>query len=170
VTRRISLPETGKTVKAGAGGDGEVQPVLIAAAYNPHYQGVVRLNEALTNRFALPFDWNYVRSVEEQLIASPTLLDFADNVRSLSDVRSPLSTNALMEFERHTQALNFEFASKILANRFSPEERGPVARALNAHAVRIVSDLGLSGDDQEVAMARQQLEEMSADDESDNDN
>jgi MoxR-like ATPase len=161
VTRRISLPETGKTVKAGAGGDGEVQPVLIAAAYNPHYQGVMRLNEALTNRFALPLDWGYERNVEEQLVYSKTLLDFADNVRSLSDVRSPLSTNALMEFERHLQGLNFEAASKFLCNRFSSEERSPVSRALNAHAVNIVNDLGMSGDDLAAASAREELENMS---------
>ena len=123
VTRRMSIPEAGETVIAGRGGFGEIQPTLFASAYNPRYQGTVRLSEALSNRFALQLDWDYERAVEEQLIASTRLLDMADNIRSLAEIRTPLSTNALMEFERHAGRFGLTLASRLLVNRFAPEER-----------------------------------------------
>lgn len=138
VTRRISIPEAGMTVIAG----GETrQPVLIIAAYNPRYQGTVRMSEALSNRFAIQVDWNYDRTVEERLVPSARLLDMADGIRSLAEIRTPLSTNALQEFVRHYRSFGWEFAAALLVNRFDVSERAAVARALEAHSAAIIGEL-----------------------------
>lgn len=134
VTRRMSLPEAGQTVKGA--------PVLLlGAAYNPRYQGTVRLSEALLNRFAMPLDWGYERSVEEVLVRSTRLLDMAENVRSLAEIRTPVSTNSLMEFEEHADNLGMALACRFFVNRFASEERAPVSRALEANAEAIEAEL-----------------------------
>ena len=120
----------------------ERQPTLFGAALNPlRYQGTMRLSEALNNRFAIQEDWGYDRTVEETLVASSRLLDVAYNIRSLGEIRTPLSTNALMEFERHAEHLGYDLALHLLVNRFAEEERAPVARALEANAKAIESEL-----------------------------
>ena len=134
VTRAMGLPEAGETVKAA-------RWLLLGAAFNPRYQGTIRLNEAFANRFPIALDWGYERAVEEQLIRSGRLLDMADGIRSLAEIRTPVSTNALMEFERHADRLGMEFASGLLVNRFAPEERNPVSRALEANAEAIEREL-----------------------------
>jgi MoxR-like ATPase len=141
VTRRMSIPEAGETIIAGRGGTGAAQPTLFGAAYNPRYQGTVRLSEALQNRYAIPLKWGYERDVEAQLVTSERLLDMADNIRALDEIRTPLSTNALMEFERHVDGLGMDTARMLLVNRFAPEEQAPVARALEANADAIQAEL-----------------------------
>lgn len=142
VTRRMSIPEAGETVVAGRGGTGEAQMNLFGAALNGRaYQGTVRLSEALQNRFPTQHDWDYDRDVEEALVASHRLIDMAENIRNLAEIRTPLPTNALVEFERHVGRFNFPYASRLLVNRFAAEERGPVARALEANAAAIAADL-----------------------------
>jgi MoxR-like ATPase len=141
VTRRMSVPEAGETIIAGRGGDGAPQPTLFGAAYNPRYQGTVRLSEALSNRFAIQLDWDYDRDVEEALITSHRLIDMAEQIRSLSEIRTPMSTNALIEFERHVERFGLALAQRLLVNRFAPEERAPVARALEANADAIAAEL-----------------------------
>jgi MoxR-like ATPase len=144
VTRRMSIPEAGETVIAGRGGIGDPQPTLFAGAYNARYQGTVRLNEAFTNRFPIQLDWDYDRAVEEALCASSRLLDMAYNVRSLAEVRSPLSTNMLMEFERHASRFGMALAQRLFVNHFAPDERGPVGRALEANSAAIADELGVT--------------------------
>jgi MoxR-like ATPase len=141
VTRRMSLPEAGETIHAGHGGLGDPQPVLIGAAYNPRYDGTVRLNSALKNRFAQKHDWGYERAVEEQLITSVRLLEVADNVRSLAEIRSPLSTNMLMEYERHVLRYNAQAATRMLLGAFEDEERNGVFHAIHANEDAITAEL-----------------------------
>jgi MoxR-like ATPase len=152
VTRRMSIPEAGETVVAGRGGTGAPQPTLFAAAYNPRYQGTTRINEAMGNRFAIHLDWDYERSVEEQLVTSTRLLDMAENIRSLAEIRTPLSTNALMEFERHALRMGMDLARRLLVNRFAPEERAPVARALEANLWAIATELELDPEETEAGL------------------
>jgi len=144
VTRRMSLPEAGETIIAGRGGLGNPQPTLFGAAYNPRYDGTVRLNAALKNRFPLKLEWGYERSVEEQLVVSGRLLDMADHVRTLAEIRSPLSTNMLMEYERHAHRYNLAMAKRHLVNGFEGEEQGPVKRALEANEAAIAEELGIA--------------------------
>lgn len=146
ITRRMSIPENGETVIAGRGGVGDPQPTLFAAAYNPRYQGTVRLNEALANRFAVPLDWGYERDVEAALVTSARLLDVAENIRSLGEIRSPLSTNMLMEYERHVGRYGMELATYLLANHFADDEQGPVNRAMEANSAAIAAELSVGAD------------------------
>jgi len=150
VARRMSIPEAGETIIAGRGGTGAPQPVLFGSAYNPRYQGTVRLNEAMRNRFAAPIRWGYDREVEEQLVTSTRLLDTAANIRSLAEIRSPLSTNMLMELERHASRFNMALAIELLVNHFEDDEVGPVTRALEAQAAAIATELGLNYEAPEV--------------------
>lgn len=143
VTRRMSVPEAGETIVAGRGGIGEPQSTLFMGAYNDRYQGTVRLNEALANRFSIPLDWDYEREVEAKLVDSERLLDLAYNMRSLAEIRTPVSTNSLMEFERHANRFGMPMAQRLFTNRFAPEERGPVSRALEANSAAIATDLQL---------------------------
>ena len=144
VTRRMSVPEAGTTLIAGRGGMGAPQPTLFGAAYNPRYQGTVRLNEALSNRFAMPLDWDYDHGVESQLVTSRSLLEAANNARALAEIRTPISTNALMEYERHAQRLGMGLANRLFINRFAAEERGPVSRAFGGLRDSIAMELELS--------------------------
>lgn len=141
VTRRMSIPEAGETVIAGRGGLGDPQPTLFGAAYNPRYQGTVRLSEALSNRFAIQLVWDYDPEVEQALVRSTSLLDLATHIRSLAEIRTPVSTNALMEFERHVDRLGLRLACTLFANRFAPEERSPIERALEAVVENIEQEL-----------------------------
>lgn len=141
VMRRMSIPENGEIVRAGHGGAAP-QPLLFGAAYNPRYQGAMRLNEALANRFAVQIEWDYDRAVESRLIPSARLLDTADTMRGLAEIRTPVSTNALMEFVKHAAHLGYPAASALFVGRFAPEERAPVRRAMDANAQAILSELG----------------------------
>jgi MoxR-like ATPase len=157
VMSRMSVPEAGEVVHAGHGGhdhithddgrvecEGEAQPILFGAAYNPRYQGVVRLNEALNNRFADPIEWDYDRAVEAQLVSSSRLLDMAANVRALDEIRTPCSTNMLQEFEEHVEDFDMEMAEYFFTMHFAPEERAPIARALEANRAAIARELNAS--------------------------
>jgi MoxR-like ATPase len=142
VMRRIDLSDNGEIVPAGRGGTGEAQPVLIGAAINPtSYTGTTRLNQAFRNRFAIPVKWPYLREVEAQMVTSVTLLDFADMVRSLAEVQSPVSTNMLIEFERHCRRWGVEAASVLFCNHFDDDEVGPVERALEANSYQIAAEV-----------------------------
>ena len=144
-TRMMTVPENNEEIKAGFGGLGEPQPFLIAGNMNPfgRYAGTQRLNEALTNQFSIQLEWDYDAAVESELMDSKRLLDMASTIRSLTEIRSPLSTNMLMEFERHAVDLNMDFAARALVNHFAPEERAPVARALEANLAAIAGELGV---------------------------
>lgn len=145
VMRRLDLQENGEIIFAGRGGSGDPQPVLIGTALNPTtYTGTARLNQAFRNRFHMQFKWPYLREVEEQMVASTTLLDLADSIRSLAEVQSPTSTNMLIEFERHAEALGMDFATAMFVNHYDDSEAGPVGRAVEAVSFQIAAELGLA--------------------------
>lgn len=142
VVRRLDLQENGEVIRAGHGGMGEAQPVLLAAATNPiTYNGTTRMNQAFRNRFQIPVEWPYLREVEEQMVVSTTLLDIADGARSLAEVQSPVATNMLIEFERHTHMFGIDAAMVLFCNHFDSDEVGPVARALEAKSVEILAEI-----------------------------
>ena len=144
VTRLMTLPENNEEILV-------TSDVLLGAAYNPFYQGTSRLNEALLNQFGLPFDWDYDRVVEEQLVDSVHLLNYAWRTRPLPEIRTPISTNSLMEFEVHVDRFNIGFAISRFVSRFAEGERGPIKRALTAEAANIANDLGADATVMEVS-------------------
>jgi MoxR-like ATPase len=164
VTRRMSIPEAGATYRAGAEGLGETQPTLFGAAYNPRYQGTVRLNEALLNRYAIPLRWGYDPAVEGQLVKSVRLLDMAGSIRGLAEIRTPVSTNALMEFEEHAVELGVELATELFVNRFAEEEQGPVARALEANRDAIMTELSATVVEAEFEAENERLRQQAFED------
>jgi hypothetical protein len=91
----------------------------------------------------MPLEWGYDRNVEEQLITSRRLLDMVENIRSLAEIRTPASTNSMMEFERHARRVGMTVATRLFVNRFAPEERAPVSRAFEAHSAAIAAEIGL---------------------------
>jgi len=142
VSRRLDLQENGEVIRCGHGGTGAPQPVLIGCAINPTtYTGTTRMNQAFRNRFQMPIKWPYLREVEEQLVASTTLLDVADGIRSLAEVQSPTSTNMLIEFERHVTAFGIEAAMALFANHYDDDEVGPIERALEAQSLTIYDEV-----------------------------
>lgn len=155
VSRWLDLPENGETILAGHGGhdhstddegqtvcEGDPMPVFIMAAMNDRYVGTRRLNEATLNQFPIPLDWGYERSVEEELITSRRLIDLAERMRNLVEIRTPVSTNMLMEFEVHVERFNIDLAILFFVNKFASEERRPVRGALEAESAAILSELG----------------------------
>lgn len=145
VTRKLSVPEAGETIAGGMGGLGDPQPLLLGAALNAgpgvRYEGAGRPNQALNNRFAEPIWWNYDRDIENQLVDSPTLVDQAWMMRGLGEIRTPVSTNMLQEFQEHFNDWGIEAAVGFFVNHFQPEEWGPVQRAFEANSAAIVKEL-----------------------------
>lgn len=142
VSRRLDLQDNNEVIRCGFGGTGAPQPVLIGCAINPTtYTGTTRMNQAFRNRFQMPIDWPYSREVEEQLIASTTLLDVADGIRSLIEVQSPTATNMLIEFERHVTAFGIEAAIVLFVNHYDADEVGPIERALEAASAAIFDEV-----------------------------
>ena len=142
VMRRLDLQENGETIRAGHGGIGEAQPVLLAAATNPRsYRGTSQMNQAFANRFPVTVKWPYLREVEEQMVTSTTLLDIAWAARDLAEVQSPVSTNMLIEFERHVHMWNIDAAIEVFVNHFDDDEVNPIRRALEAHSVEILAEV-----------------------------
>ena len=115
--------------------------LLVIATLNPGYEGTARLNHALKNRFSVNVPWDYLPEVERQLVASASLLAFAEGVRELPDVRTPTPTNALMGFELWHARFGLAFATANFLGRYEPSERPGVARALEMLAPAIDGEL-----------------------------
>lgn len=119
---------------------------FIVADYNPGYIGTRPLNEALRNRFAIKLMWDYDTEVEAQLVTSSSLLELATKLReraSVGDINTPISTNALMEFEELAwdDGLGFEFAMANFINSFDVDERKVVSEVLEMYSTRIKEEL-----------------------------
>lgn len=135
--RRLSIYENHEVVK-------DQYPSLIAAAYNPGYEGTARLNEAFAqNRFGTHIEWDYDREVEAQLVDSERLLDFGWALRERPEIRTPLPTNAMMTLEKHAVAFSMEFAIERFVQRFDPAEQTIVRRTAEAHSAAIADELAL---------------------------
>lgn len=135
VRRSVTVPEN----------NGAVIPVsdalLIVATANPGYAGTADTNQALNRRFAWPFVWGYSPEVEAVLVPSPTLREFAADVRESPDVRTDLSTDTLVVFIDTAAMTSPEFAAARLVDAFKPSEREGVRRALELRLPTIASEL-----------------------------
>jgi hypothetical protein len=65
----------------------------------------------------------------------------AEGIRTLAEIRTPVSTNSLMALERHYKRFGWAPAARLFANRFAEEERAPIMRALEAHSTAIQTEL-----------------------------
>lgn len=106
--------------------------LLVIADHNPGYRGTQQLNAAFKNRFPIKITWDYDPQVEAGLVVSASLRDFAQKLRAMAgrEIRTPVSTNALMEFETLAGQFNFEFAVNNFLNMFEDMEREAVRNVL----------------------------------------
>ena len=118
---------------------------IVIATQNPNYEGTRDLNKALRNRFAVQLQYEYDPVIEAQLITSQSLLDMANQIREeigKGTIKTPLSTNMLVEFEELTKELGLQSAIMSFVNHFNPRrERGAVKVVCDTWSVNIEQDL-----------------------------
>ena len=134
--------------------------VLFVATMNPKYAGTNDLNMALRNRFAIQLDLDYDRDIEQRLIKSPALLAVVEQIRKQStEIRTPLSTNMIIEFEEMVAFIGFEPAMVSFVNHFDArKERGAIQTVLQTHSVDIEEEIknayGITDNDHDTGRCR----------------
>lgn len=131
--------------------------LLIIADMNPNYRGTVELNAAFKNRFPLKVVWNYDDGVEKSLVKGATIRSCAKQLRDGGEVRTPISTNLLIEFETMVQddSLTYEFAVLNFLNAFTGNEREAVKNVLDVRRNEIERDYrpaSLPSDDEDIVI------------------
>lgn len=115
--------------------------LLVVADMNPKYRGTQDLNLALANRFPMKIGWGYDLAVESKLVASASLLDLVRNIRDEAGIRTPVGTNAMLEFIELFGSLGMNFARSNFVMGFSEAERTTVDQLLDAASVNILTEL-----------------------------
>lgn len=102
--------------------------LLIIADMNPNYRGTQALNAAFMNRWPLKVSWDYDPKVEKRLVKSSALMDIAKRLRAVygTEIRTPISTNLLMEFDTFCLALGLDFAIANFVQAFQSDEQSAV--------------------------------------------
>jgi hypothetical protein len=113
------------------------EKLLVVTDYNPDYRGTMQLNEAFLNRFAIKIPWDYNEAVEGRLIKSSELLEMAKKIRASPGIKTPVSTNSLMEFIDIAVALGYNFAEANFNAMFSTGERGALKLIVDAHSDKL---------------------------------
>lgn len=109
--------------------------LLIIADMNPQYRGTQDLNAAFKNRFSIKVPWDYDPKVESALITNGELISFAKKLRERvgSDLRTPVATNMLLEFEKFQDAFGLAFAAENFIAAFDEVERSAVKQVWDLH-------------------------------------
>lgn len=118
--------------------------LLILADMNPDYEGTRPLNKAFRNRFAIQLFWDYDDKVEAKLIKADSLRVMAQQFRKAQqagDYETPCSTNMLIEFEKITKDMGFDFAKSNFVNHFGSDERQAAGVVVETHRASIEADL-----------------------------
>jgi len=117
--------------------DGEVinahKNFYLVATMNPDYEGTKPLNQALLDRFEI-IEFDYDEKVERKLINSRKLLKFAKRVRETfrkGEIATPLSTRALISYEKNLSLFGKSIARTLLLNKFKPEEKKSVGEVFD---------------------------------------
>jgi hypothetical protein len=115
------------------------------------YNGTMRADGALIDRFNIKLPFTYDEKLEEKFMPYPALLAFATGIRKASelgedDFTIPMSTRLLQNFVGHASHFNWEFAVQRLLSNFPAEggERDAVKMRLDSDAPRIATDLGIT--------------------------
>ena len=121
--RQITILEKGnEVIKAG--------PRFQAAiAYNPETEGSRPLPDAFQDRFGINVPIDYDRDVEEGLLSMYATLDMGEKLRNgvqMGEIRTPVSTRKLMDFEKFAWDMDLEFAIQNLVASFHKDERDTV--------------------------------------------
>lgn len=117
--------------------------LLIVADMNPNYRGTQQLNAAFMNRWPLKISWDYDSKVEAALVESKTLREIGRKFRAMfgTDLRTPVSTNMLMEFERFCLELGLDFAVPNFVQSFQPDEMQAVAKVFELSATELAAEI-----------------------------
>lgn len=116
--------------------------VLFIATTNPNYAGTRELNPAMRNRFGTQLVWDYDTNIESQLVVSESLLQMAQSQRNEGSIRTPISTNMLIEFENTIKHLGLVPAIASFVNHFDAKRE--------RSAIKIVVDTWKDNIEQEV--------------------
>lgn len=121
------------------------------------YNGTMRQDQALVDRFNIKLHFTYDTRLEEQFLPYPALLTFADGIRKAGelgeeDFTVPMSTRLLQNFVTQASQFNWSFAVARLLSNFPSDngEREAVKMRLDSDAPRIASDLGITYNPQSV--------------------
>jgi MoxR-like ATPase len=113
------------------------------------YTGTSKQDQALLDRFNVKLEFKYDSKIESNFIKSPTLLQFAENIRTASEMNDefsvPMSTRILQNFQTQAISLNFAFAVNSLLSNYpkSDGERDAIKMRFDAEIDSICSELGV---------------------------
>lgn len=109
---------------------------LVTASYNPvgSYAGTNVLNAAFSNRF-YTIQYDYDTTIEHQLLHCESIALLGEALRLVPDqVRTPVSTNRLIEFERLiSETEEYDLAKRLFLGNFPTHEQQAVRRILEDH-------------------------------------
>ena len=114
------------------------------------YTGTSRQDAALVDRFNIKLEFKYDSEIEAKFIKSPTLLQFASNIREAAELNDefsvPMSTRILKNFQAQATGLNFEFAVNSMLSNYPKldGERDAIKMRFDADAQQIADELGIS--------------------------
>jgi MoxR-like ATPase len=114
------------------------------------YTGTSRQDAALVDRFNIKLEFHYDSEIEAKFIKSPTLLQFASNIREAAELNDefsvPMSTRILKNFQAQAVGLNFEFAVNSMLSNYPKMdgERDAIKMRFDADAQQIADELGIS--------------------------
>lgn len=99
---------------------------LLCASYNPvgAYAGTNQLNAALSNRFTT-LSYAYDADIENELVSCPSIVLLGEALRSQpQEIRTPVSTNRLIEFERFiVETADYDLAKRMFLDNFTATEQ-----------------------------------------------
>jgi len=114
--------------------DGEVVKAhpdfWFVATMGPEYYGTEKLNQALKDRFEIVLQYPYDINIERQLLKNEWLVRAAEKLREQKEIKTPVSTRMLLQFERNEEIYGTELAVEILISKFESEEQEVVREIL----------------------------------------
>jgi hypothetical protein len=111
------------------------------------YTGTAKQDDALYDRFNVKLEFKYDTKIESKFIKSPTLLKFAEDIRTASAISDefsvPMSTRILKNFQDNAVGLGFDFAVENLLNNFPSVdgERDAIKMRIDAERDTIIAEL-----------------------------
>jgi len=114
------------------------------------YNGTMRQDMALVDRFNIKLPFTYDSQLESKFIPYPALLAFATSIRTATelgqeDFTTPMSTRLLQNFVMQANNFNWQFAVQRLLSNFPTDtgERDAIKMRLDADAPRIAREFNV---------------------------
>jgi MoxR-like ATPase len=114
------------------------------------YNGTMRQDMALVDRFNIKLPFTYDSQLESKFIPYPALLAFATSIRTATelgqeDFTTPMSTRLLQNFVMQANSFNWQFAVQRLLSNFPTDtgERDAIKMRLDADAPRIAREFNV---------------------------